>query len=170
MRCNSELRVGHSQCGSGFGSDDPVTHSIYLLSLSEGFGRSVGWSPASNSEAGRAQFEGRAYRGEDASELRRSAAQVDGSGSSASHALSSHLPRTSTMTSISQSQKGRDVVLPTLDVFIQALNIAKDACGIPPAQIALGFASTLLTMIQVRPPLLPCEYGPRIDVLLGHFS
>jgi hypothetical protein len=29
----------------------------------------LGWSPASNSEAGRAQFEWRAYRGEDASEL-----------------------------------------------------------------------------------------------------
>jgi hypothetical protein len=55
----------------------------------------------------------------------------------------------------SHREKGRDVVLPTLDVFIQALNIAKDACGIPPAQIALGSASTLLTMIRVRfPPLL----------------
>jgi hypothetical protein len=49
----------------------------------------------------------------------------------------------------SQSQKGRDVVLPTLEVFIQALNIAKDACGIPPAQIVLSSASTLLTMIRV---------------------
>jgi hypothetical protein len=29
----------------------------------------IGWSPASNSEAGKAQFEGRAYRGEDASGL-----------------------------------------------------------------------------------------------------
>jgi hypothetical protein len=56
------------------------------------------------------------------------------------------------MASISQSQKARDVALPTLDVFIQALNIAKDACGIPPAQIALGSASTLLAMIRVRPP------------------
>jgi hypothetical protein len=67
----------------------------------------------------------------------------------ATHALSSHPPRTSTMTSTSQPQTGRDVVIPTLDVFIQALNIAKDACGIPPAQIALGSASTLLTMIRV---------------------
>jgi hypothetical protein len=53
-----------------------------------------------------------------------------------------------------QPTKGRDVILPTLDVFIQALNIAKDACGIPPAQIVLGSASTLLTMIQVSIPLL----------------
>jgi hypothetical protein len=72
----------------------------------------------------------------------------------ASHALSSRPPPTSTMTSTSQPQKGRDVVLPTLDVSIQVLNIAKDACGIPPAQIALGSASTLLTMIRVRFSLL----------------
>ena len=49
----------------------------------------------------------------------------------------------------SQQQKGRDGVRKTLGVFIQALNIAKDACGVPPAQVALGVASTLLTMIQV---------------------
>jgi hypothetical protein len=64
------------------------------------------------------------------------------------------------MASTSQPPKGRDVVLPTLDVFIQALNIAKDACGIPPAQIALGSASTLLTMIRVRSPLLREDYPP----------
>ena len=49
----------------------------------------------------------------------------------------------------SQQQKGRDGVRKTLGVFIQALNIAKDACGVPPAQVALGAASALLTMIQV---------------------
>ena len=48
-----------------------------------------------------------------------------------------------------QQQKGRDGVRKTLGVFIQALNIAKDACGVPPAQVALGAASTLLAMIQV---------------------
>jgi hypothetical protein len=72
------------------------------------------------------------------------------------------------MASTSESQKGRDVVLPTLDVFIQALNTAKDACGIPPAQIALGSASTLLTMIRVHSPLLSCEQGPLTYVHLGH--
>ena len=65
----------------------------------------------------------------------------------------SFLP-TPEMASTSRQHKGRDVVLPTLDVFIQTLNIAKDACGIPPAQIALGSASTLLTMIRVHFPLL----------------
>ena len=73
------------------------------------------------------------------------------------------------MASTSKPQKGRDVVLPTLDVFIQALNIAKDACGIPPAQIALGSASTLLTMIRVRSPLL-YEDEPLIRAHLGYYG
>ena len=70
------------------------------------------------------------------------------------HAISALLSPTSTMVSASKPQTGRDLVLPTLDVFIQALNIAKDVCGIPPAQIALGSASTLLTMIRVG---FPCS-------------
>jgi hypothetical protein len=49
----------------------------------------------------------------------------------------------------SQQQTARDAVLPTLDVFIQAISFAKDSCGIPPAQIALESASVLLTMIRV---------------------
>ena len=63
--------------------------------------------------------------------------------------------------------KGRDAVLSTLDVVIQGLNLAKDACGIPPAQIALSSASVLLTTIRVRFPLL-CEVEPLIHVYLGH--
>ena len=51
----------------------------------------------------------------------------------------------------SQQPKGRDSLLSTLDVLIQALGIAKDTCGIPPAQIAIGSANVLLTMIRVRP-------------------
>jgi hypothetical protein len=53
------------------------------------------------------------------------------------------------MASTSQKPKGRDGVLKTLDLLIQTLNIAKDACGIPPAQVALSSASVLLTMIRV---------------------
>ena len=53
------------------------------------------------------------------------------------------------MASTSQ-QKARDGLLSALDVFIQVLTIAKDTCGIPPAQIAFGSASILLTMIRVR--------------------
>jgi hypothetical protein len=71
------------------------------------------------------------------------------------------------MSSTSQRPDGRDIILPTLDVFIQALDIAKDACGIPPAQIALVSASTLLTMIRVR--FFPlCEDGPLTRVYQGH--
>ena len=51
-----------------------------------------------------------------------------------------------------QRSKGRDGALAALDVFIQGLNLAKDTCGIPPAQIALGSASVLLTMIRARFP------------------
>jgi hypothetical protein len=58
------------------------------------------------------------------------------------------------MSSSQPQQKGRDGLLLTLDALIQALNLAKDACGIPPAQIALGSASVLLTLIRVP---LPCS-------------
>jgi hypothetical protein len=66
------------------------------------------------------------------------------------------------MASTSQRKIGRDGVLSTLDVLVQALNIAKDTCGIPPAQIAFGSACVLLTMIRVRFVLL-CQ-----DELLTH--
>ena len=68
------------------------------------------------------------------------------------------------MASTSQPAEGRDRVLPTLDVFIQVLNIAKDTCGIPPAQIAFGFASVLLSMIRARFPLMSN------DAFLTHVS
>ena len=60
----------------------------------------------------------------------------------------------------SQQQKVRGGVISTLDAFIQVLNIARDACGIPPAQVAFGSASVLLTMIRVRSPLLYEEELP----------
>jgi hypothetical protein len=59
-----------------------------------------------------------------------------------------------------QQQKGRDGVLSTLDIFIQALNFAKDSCVIPPAQTAFGSASVLLTMIRA------CFLSLREDKLL----
>jgi hypothetical protein len=68
----------------------------------------------------------------------------------------------------STSQQPKDRVLPTLDVFIQVLNIAKDSCGIPPAQVAFGSASVLLTMIRVRSPPLGVEDGLLTRVSLGH--
>ena len=54
------------------------------------------------------------------------------------------------MSSKPKQKKGRDVALSTLDGVIQALGVAKDVCGVPPAQIALGSACVLLTTIKVR--------------------
>ena len=72
-------------------------------------------------------------------------------------------PSISTMAS-SQQPKERDGVLSALDVLIQALNLAKDSCGIPPAQIALGSAAVLLTMIRVRfLPILEDGLLTRVD-------
>jgi hypothetical protein len=59
------------------------------------------------------------------------------------------------MTSTSQQPIGRDGVPTTSDVFIQGLGLAKDTCGIPPAQIAFGTAYALFTMIRVRFPYSP---------------
>lgn len=56
------------------------------------------------------------------------------------------------MTSTTQQPIGRDGVLSALDIVIQGLNLAKDACGIPPAQVVFGSVSALLTMIRVRFP------------------
>ena len=64
------------------------------------------------------------------------------------------------MASPAQRPKGRDGVNSTLDLVIQGLNLAKDTCGFPPAQAALGAASVLLTMIRVRSLLIYC-CGPR---------
>jgi hypothetical protein len=70
------------------------------------------------------------------------------------------------MTETSRRQEARDRVLPTLDVFIQVLGIAKDTCGIPPAQIAFGSAGVLLNMIRVYS--LFCEGEQPTHAHLGH--
>jgi hypothetical protein len=61
-------------------------------------------------------------------------------------------PLVSTMASTSQQSTGRDGVLPALDIVIQGLDLAKDTCGIPPAQAVFGIVSALLTMIRARFP------------------
>ena len=62
---------------------------------------------------------------------------------------------TSTMDAKSSKQQKRpENALSLLDVAIGVLNLAKDVCGIPPAQAVFGSVSILLTMIRVRfPPL-----------------
>ena len=54
-----------------------------------------------------------------------------------------------------QRSKRRDAALSALDGFIQVLTAAKDGCGVPPAQIALGSACVLLTTIKVCSLLVP---------------
>ena len=69
------------------------------------------------------------------------------------------------MASNSQRPEGRNGALSALDAVILVLSLAKDACGIPPAQIALGSAAALLTMIRVR-SLLLCD-GYLLTLYLG---
>lgn len=69
----------------------------------------------------------------------------------------SHLPRTSTMTSTSQRQRGRGGVHPALDASIQKLNLANNACGIPPARAVFGSTSVLLITIKVHFSPLCCK-------------
>ena len=49
----------------------------------------------------------------------------------------------------SQRPKSRDGVLSSLNVTIEALNLAKEISGITPAKAAFGSVSVLLTMIRV---------------------
>jgi hypothetical protein len=70
----------------------------------------------------------------------------------------------------STSQWPTDCVPPTLDVFIQVLSIAKDTCGIQPAQVAFGSASIILTVIRVRLPLPRNEDELLTPASLGHYD
>ena len=70
------------------------------------------------------------------------------------------------MASKSEQPKRCDRVLSALDELILVLNLAKDTCGIPPAQIAFGSASALLEMIRVR-SLLFCGYDPLVYACSG---
>jgi len=54
------------------------------------------------------------------------------------------------MATKSQQPKGRDGTLSSLNVAIEALNLAKEASSITPAKAVFGSVSILLTMIRVR--------------------
>ena len=58
----------------------------------------------------------------------------------------------------SQRPKERDGTLSTLNVTIEALNLAKEICSITPAKAAFGSVVVLLTMIRVC-SLLFFDYG-----------
>ena len=49
----------------------------------------------------------------------------------------------------SSQTKGRNRAFSTLEALVKILALAKDACGIPPAQVAFASVSTLLTTIGV---------------------
>lgn len=68
--------------------------------------------------------------------------------SRAPHRLS-QLHRPSTMQASSQRLKGPDGVLSTLNVTIEALNVAKEICSITSVKAAFGSVGVLLTMIRV---------------------
>jgi len=63
----------------------------------------------------------------------------------------------------SQRPKGRDNTLSSLNVTIEALNLAKDICSITPAKAVFGSVSTLLTMVRV-PFLQFCDDEPWIHI------
>ena len=58
------------------------------------------------------------------------------------------------MATKSQRPKGRDAVLSSLNMAIDALNLAKELSGITPAKAVFGSVTILLAMIKVR-SLLP---------------
>ena len=48
-----------------------------------------------------------------------------------------------------QRQKRRDLILSSLNVAIEASNLAKDLCSITPAKPVFGTFSVILTMVKV---------------------
>jgi len=48
-----------------------------------------------------------------------------------------------------QRPRGQDTTYSSLNVTIEALNLAKDLSGIVPAKVVFGSVSSLLTMIRV---------------------
>ena len=66
----------------------------------------------------------------------------------------------------SQQPKGQDGALSSLNMAIDAINLAKDIVDIAPAKAAFGTVSALLTMIRVR-FFLFCLDEPRVLMYPG---
>ena len=60
-----------------------------------------------------------------------------------------HLPRVSTMATSSRRPKGRGGLRSTLNVSIEAMNLAKEISSVTPAKAVFGSVSVVLTMIRV---------------------
>jgi len=69
------------------------------------------------------------------------------------------------MATNSKQPKGRDGVLSSLNVTIEALNLAKEISGITPAKAAFGSVSALLTVVRVRS--FPFDSGPQVHGCSG---
>jgi len=82
------------------------------------------------------------------------------------YAIFSQLPRFPTMDANTQRPKGRDGALSSLNAAIEVLNLAKEIADIPPAKVAFGSVSVLLTMVRVC-FLLFCDDGPRVHMYPG---
>ena len=63
----------------------------------------------------------------------------------------SQSPPVSAMEARSQSPKGRDGTISSLNAAIDVMNLAREVSSITPAKAVFGSVSVLLTMIKVRP-------------------
>ena len=66
------------------------------------------------------------------------------------------------MATSSQRPKERDGVVSTLNVFIEASNLAKEISSITPAKAVFGSVVVILTMIKVRFFLFRVTAGPQL--------
>ena len=71
------------------------------------------------------------------------------------------------MSTKSQRPNGRDAVLSSLNMAIEALNLAKEVSSITPAKAVFGTVSILLTMIKAC-FILFCDEVFRTHTQLGH--
>jgi len=65
-----------------------------------------------------------------------------------------------------QRPNGRDGTLSSLNITIEAMNLAKEVSSITPAKAVFGSVSILLTMVRVR-FLFPYNRKPHVHVWLG---
>jgi len=56
-----------------------------------------------------------------------------------------------------QRLKERDGILSSLNLAIEAMNLAKEVTSVTPAKAVFGTVSVLLTTIRVRPPFSTIE-------------
>ena len=90
----------------------------------------------------------------------------DASSQPGRHVVFSQFHLISTMDANQQRPRGRDGALSSLNVAIDALNLAKDIVDIAPARAAFGSVIALLTMIRVH--FFPsCDDGLQADTHLG---